>query len=480
MIGKGITLIGLGPGDPGLLTRQAWEILQAGGEILARTSHHPVLENLPPGTMLCSFDDLLAQEPFGAPAITRMADVVLEHARRPQGVCYAVPGHPGLGEASAAEIARRATLEGIPVQVIAGVSAIESGLAALDLPLQPELALVDALDLGGRLVPPFPPSQPALVLHLHGSALAGRVSRALQAHYPAQHPVRMVQASVVDSLALEQVESSLQVDSLAVLYVPPLGAETSFEAFQELIARLRAPDGCPWDRKQTHLSLRTYLLEETYEALDALDSGNLLKMQEEFGDLLLQIVLHAQIAAEAGEFTMADVLRTVHTKMVRRHPHVFGEQEIHDAEGVLVNWERLKAEERAANGKASASLLDGVALALPGLSQASEYLKRVARVGFDWPDIQAVIRKLDEELGEVHRAGDATERNYEIGDLLFAIANLARWYDVDPESALREANQRFRKRFAYIEQAAQNGGCQVSEMSLEELLALWQQAKQVA
>jgi tetrapyrrole methylase family protein/MazG family protein len=283
----------------------------------------------------------------------------------------------------------------------------------------------------------------------------------------------------VESLELEQLESCLQIDSLAVLYVPPLGAETSFEAFQELIARLRAPDGCPWDRKQTHLSLRTYLLEETYETLDALDSGSPLTMQEEFGDLLLQIVLHAQIAAEAGEFTMADVLRTVHTKIVRRHPHVFGEQEIHDAEGVLVNWERLKAEERASNGKARASLLDGVALALPALSQASEYLKRVARVGFDWPDIQAVIRKLEEELGEVHRAGDAAERNYEIGDLLFAIANLARWYEVDPESALREANQRFRKRFAFIEQVVQDGGRQVSEMNLDELLALWQQAKQV-
>lgn len=477
MQGKGITLIGLGPGDPGLLTRQAWEILQAGGEILARTRHHPVLENLPPGALLHSFDDLLSQEPFGAAAITRIVDVVIESARRPQGVCYAVPGHPGLGEASAAEITRRATLEGIPLQVIAGVSAVESSLAALGLPPQPELTLVDALELGGRLVPPFSPCQPALVLHLHGSALAGRVSQALRAHYPARHPVRLVQASEVKSLALEQLENSLQTGSLAVLYVPPLGADTSFEAFQELIARLRAPDGCPWDRKQTHLSLRTYLLEETYEALDALDSGNPLKMQEEFGDLLLQIVLHAQIAVEAGEFTMADVLRAVHTKIVRRHPHVFGEQEIHDAEGVLVNWERLKAAERAANGKARSSLLDGVALALPALSQASEYMKRAARVGFDWPDIQAVIRKLEEELGEVHRAGDTTERNYEIGDLLFAIANLARWYDVDPESALREANQRFRKRFVYIEQVAQDGGRQVSEMNLEELLALWQQAK---
>jgi tetrapyrrole methylase family protein/MazG family protein len=200
-------------------------------------------------------------------------------------------------------------------------------------------------------------------------------------------------------------------------------------------------------------------------------------MREEFGDLLLQIVLHAQIAAEDGEFTMADVLRSIHTKLVSRHPHVFGDVEIQDADEVLRNWERLKAEERLANGKSGAGSLDGVALALPALSQAAEYLRRAARVGFDWPDIHGAIQKLNEELSEVHAAADWAERADEIGDLLFAVANLARWYDVDPESALREANQRFRKRFAYIERTALAQGLSISDLELAEMLVLWQEAK---
>ena len=241
----------------------------------------------------------------------------------------------------------------------------------------------------------------------------------------------------------------------------------------------RAPDGCPWDRKQTHQSLRSYLLEETYEVIEALDGDNSQAMKEELGDLLLQIVLHAQIATETGEFTMAEVLMAVNNKIVRRHPHVFGEMEIPDAEGVLVNWERLKAEERADSGKADASALDGVALALPALSQAMEYLRRAARVGFDWPDVQGAIAKLEEELAEVYQAESLADRTLEIGDLLFTVANLARWYEVDPESAFREANQRFRRRFAFLETTAQQQGGALNDLSLEEMLDLWSLSKRV-
>ena len=208
-----------------------------------------------------------------------------------------------------------------------------------------------------------------------------------------------------------------------------------------------------------------------------LDAEDVDGMQEEFGDLLLQIVLHAQIASEYGEFDMTDVLRGIHTKIVHRHPHVFGDLELRDKQGVLQNWERLKEQERAANGKAEASLLDGVALAQPALVQAEQYQRRAARVGFDWPDIQGVLDKLDEELAEVHSAQDARARAAEIGDLLFAVVNLARWNDVDPESALREANARFRKRFFHIEQAAKAQGRSISDLSIDEMEAFWQEAK---
>jgi tetrapyrrole methylase family protein/MazG family protein len=259
--------------------------------------------------------------------------------------------------------------------------------------------------------------------------------------------------------------------------MPPLGPDTSFEAFQEVIAHLRAPDGCPWDREQTHQTLRPHLLEEAYEVMSTLDSNDPGAMCEEFGDLLLQIVLHAQIASEYGEFTMSDMLRGIHTKIVNRHPHVFGDLELKEIDGVLQNWERLKSAERTANGMEEVGLLDGVAKALPALVQAEEFQKRAARVGFDWQKIQGVIDKVDEEMNEVSLALDGEARAAEIGDLLFAVVNLARWYDVDAESALREANARFRERFGRIEQAALAQDRSVSDLALDEMEALWQSAK---
>jgi tetrapyrrole methylase family protein/MazG family protein len=208
-----------------------------------------------------------------------------------------------------------------------------------------------------------------------------------------------------------------------------------------------------------------------------MDAEDVDGMREELGDLLLLILLHTQIASDDGEFTIADVLSGVNTKIVYRHPHVFGDFKVKDQQHLLQNWERLKAQERLENGKADLSLLDGVSLALPALAQAEKYQQRAARVGFDWPDVQGVLDKLEEELQEVHQAEGGEARAAEIGDLLFAVANLARWYKVEPESALREANARFRQRFAFIERAARAQGRAVSDLSLDEMEALWQQAK---
>ncbi len=480
----GITLLGLGPGDADLLTRQAWRVLESCGEIYSRTLQHPVVAHLPEQLQIHSFDDFY--ETFGTfeAVYEKIVEQVLELGRRPQGVVYAVPGHPFVAEATSPEINRRARLEGLPVRVVAGLSFLEPVFSALGIDAYPNTALIDALELAASQVPSFPPSQPALVAQVHSQWVASEVKMTLMAHYPDSHPVILVHAAgtaaeKVENLALYEIDRSPEIGLLTALFIPALGPDTSFEAFQEIIARLRAPDGCPWDRKQTHQSLRSYLLEETYEVLDALDAGDPQAMMEEFGDLLLQILLHAQIAAEEGEFNMAAVLKAVNNKIVRRHPHVFGEVEIHDAEGVLVSWERLKAEERAENGKAASSALDGVALALPALSQAMEYLRRAARVGFDWPDVQGAIAKLEEELAEVYQAQSPDERNLEIGDLLFTTANLARWYEVDPESALREANQRFRRRFAFLEMTAEQQGRPLNDLSLEEMLNLWTLSKRV-
>jgi tetrapyrrole methylase family protein/MazG family protein len=266
---------------------------------------------------------------------------------------------------------------------------------------------------------------------------------------------------------------------LTVLYVPALGQGTSFEAFQEIVAHLRAPEGCPWDREQTHQSLRASLLEESYEALAALDSEDPQKMTEEFGDLLLQIVLNAQIASEEAEFGMADVFKAIYDKLIRRHPHVFGEMRLDGVGAVLKNWEKLKAEERAAGSEPEKGLLDGVPLALPALLQAQDYQDRAARVGFDWPEVEGVLDKIAEEIQEVRDAADEEQLAAELGDLIFSLVNLARWKKIDAESALRCTNLRFRKRFAYLEAGAKKQARSLSDMTTDEMEALWQEAKTV-
>jgi tetrapyrrole methylase family protein/MazG family protein len=258
--------------------------------------------------------------------------------------------------------------------------------------------------------------------------------------------------------------------------LPALGEGTSLESFQEIVAHLRAPEGCPWDREQTHESLRRHLLEETYEVLAAMDTEDFSAMREELGDLLLQIMLNAQIASEEGEFTANDVIKGIYDKIIRRHPHVFGAVIVDGVEGVLTNWERLKEGERRQKS-AGIGALEGIPAALPALSQAQAYQERAARFGFDWPEIQGVLDKIAEEIREVKEAGNSKELPGEVGDLLFALVNLARWKDVDAESALRGTNTKFKKRFAFVESGAQEQGRSLSGLSLDEMELLWQKAK---
>jgi tetrapyrrole methylase family protein/MazG family protein len=478
----GITILGLGPGDPLLLTRQAWDLLESIDEVYLRTRQHPVVAGFPPRLIVHSFDDLYQQAPDFTTVYSQIVEQVMALGRRPEGVVYAVPGHPFVAEATGPEIARRARQEGIPLHVVEGLSFLEPTLTAVGIDPFPHLALVDALVLVDAHVPPFPTSAPAIVAQIHSQMIASHIKLTLMSLYPDEHPVKLVHAAgtsnaLVESLPLYEIDRSPHIGLLTALYMPPLGPDTSFEAFQEVIAHLRAPDGCPWDKEQTHQTLRSHLLEEAYELLEALDADDADAMREEFGDLLLQVVLHAQIASEYGEFSMADILKSIHKKIVYRHPHVFGDIALKDVQGVLQNWERLKEAERSANGKSDSGLLDGVALALPALVQAQEYQGRAGRVGFDWLDIQGVLDKLNEELKEVSTAQGPGERAAEVGDLLFAVVNLARWFHVDAESALREANARFRRRFSHIEAGAKAQGRSISDLSLDEMEALWQKAK---
>ena len=258
-------------------------------------------------------------------------------------------------------------------------------------------------------------------------------------------------------------------------------AGAAFEAFVALIARLRAPGGCPWDREQTHLSLKPMTIEEAYEVVEAIERGDDQHLAGELGDLLLQVVFHAQIAAEEGRFDLTQVLERVAAKMVRRHPHVFGDKTAATSGEVLKNWEALKRAEREEKGHDDASLLDGVSRSLPGVLEAYQMAVKASRVGFDWPDAEAVLAKLDEEVAELKAAvrarADTRAVASEIGDLLLAAVNVARLLDEDPESCLKAANRKFRARFRYVEERLAARGRTPAESSLEEMEALWQEAK---
>ena len=246
-----------------------------------------------------------------------------------------------------------------------------------------------------------------------------------------------------------------------------------FATLVAIIARLRAPDGCPWDREQTHTSLRQNLLQECYEVLEALDEGDAEKLCDELGDLLMQVVLHGQIATEAGEFEVGDVVSSINTKLIHRHPHIFGALKVKNADEVAHNWEVLKQEER----QSDTSMLASMPKQMPALGYSQEIQRRVAQVGFDWEDIDGVIDKLAEEVSEFKQASSQQQRAQEFGDLLFTLANIARRLGVDLEAALRQANRRFYRRFTYMEELCRQRRVELGKLSFDEQNALWEEAK---
>ncbi len=324
--------------------------------------------------------------------------------------------------------------------------------------------------------PPTPPDSDTLILNIDSQELALQIKKVLLSVYPKEHQIYVVegQRSKVEQLAnLEAMTFDLQP---VTIYVPSLGEGTSFESFAEIVSHLRAPDGCPWDKEQTHQTLRKHLLEESYETISAMDNNSIPEMREEFGDLLLQIVLNAQIGSETGEFNSTQIIKHIYDKIVRRHPHVFGDLKLDGVDDVLQNWEKLKEKERGKK-KEDKGILDGVPISMPALSQAQEYQDRAARVGFDWNEIDGVLDKIQEEIEEIKKAESDFELASEIGDLFFVLVNFARWKSVDAESALRNANMKFKKRFAHVEKRAKEQNKNLSDMSLQEMDSFWNEAK---
>jgi tetrapyrrole methylase family protein/MazG family protein len=340
----------------------------------------------------------------------------------------------------------------------------------------------------------FDPSLPLVLLRAGdspfevGVVLPGRHRRAtardvLLALYPHAHALRPLpdgEPRPIETLT----EAELLADDWLVPPLSLLDNLASPHGMAAISARLRAEDGCPWDRRQTHATLRPFVLEEAYETVDAIERGSPADLAEELGDLFLQIILHAQLAAEEGTFDLTDVYRTLGAKIVRRHPHVFGDVEVADAAEVLRNWETIKAGERADAGTAP-SPFAGIARALPALPASREIQERASSLGWDWPAIEGVWEKVSEELAELHAAGATgdegqDERLHELGDVLFATVNLARWLKLDPEEALRAANRRWIERYERVEALAASRGQVLAELSPEAKDTLWNEVKVAA
>lgn len=510
MAPRTITVVGLGPGRWEDLTIEARDILATASQIICRTTRHPTVDSLRawrPDLQVESFDNLYESASNFDELYPAMARILLDRALALAGdqtLLYATPGHPLMGEESV-RILRELAAEqgGVRVRVVAGLSFLEPVCAALGLnPLERDLQLLDATALAATpsaaLMGVFLPTKPALVAQMYNRRLASGVKLALSELYPEDWPVTVTQwagvpdREVVRSIPLYELDRDETADHLTTLYVPPLdalAATRSPEGLRYIVMRLRAPDGCPWDREQTHESLRRYVLEEAYEVAEAIDEldgspERAERLADELGDLLLQVYLHAEVANEEDAFHLGDVLQLVSEKLIRRHPHVFGDVQVRDAEHVVRNWEAIKREERVAEGQEveHESALRGIPKSAPALYQAYELVKKAGKVGFRFRDAHGALEKVVEEARELAQAvaasgAEGDSRQAELGDLLFALAALAQRLDLRPEDALAAANARFRGRFETMEALARTRGVALDGLDEAAWLALWAEAK---
>jgi len=440
-----ITIVGLGPGDGSLLTQEASELLQEAEEIYLRTRVHPAVASLPSHVRVYSFDHLYESEEEFEAVYEKIATEILQLGQRPQGILYAVPGHPLVGEDTVQRIRASAQQAGIEVRIVSGLSFIEAALPFLNIDPLDGLQIIDATVLAGHLFPSLDPDLPALVGQLYSRLVASEVKLTLLNLYPADHKVTILRSlgtaqAATETLPLYELDRVESFDHLTSLYVPPLDKASSVATFHDIVARLRAPDGCPWDQEQTHLTLRPHLLEETYEVLRAIDEEDDDALREELGDLLLQIVLHAQIAAEEGSFSLPEVVQGIIEKIVRRHPHVFAGLEVADADEVLRNWQAIKRQEK--EEKEDQPLWD-MPMDLPALTLARRAQERAEREGLLPTGKESLLTEAQSKLHALGETTSVEASAQTLGELLFALADLARRQGVDAESALRTATMRF-------------------------------------
>ncbi|MBO9131307.1 nucleoside triphosphate pyrophosphohydrolase [Bacillus sp. 165] len=480
-----ITIVGLGAGEAEQLTLGVYRKLKRAERLFLRTKEHPVVKNLEEeGISYTSFDDVYESHDTFEKVYESIVDILMQESKK-HDVVYGVPGHPLVAERTVQLLLQRGEANGITVSVEGGQSFLDPMFASLRIDPIEGFQLVDATSFQKEQLN-F--RQHIILCQVYDAFIASEVKLTLMENLPDNYEVYIVTAAGTSFENIKQVPLHLldhetELNNLTSVYVPPVQEEKllyhQFETLRHVIAELRGPNGCPWDKEQTHQSLKKYLIEEAYELLEAIDEEDDDHIVEELGDVLLQVMLHAQIGEDDGWFSIDDIIRTLTEKMIRRHPHVFGTISVEGSDEVLANWEDIKKKEK---GNVKESVLSGVSKGLPGLLKAYELQKKAAKVGFDWDDIHPMLEKVGEEWQEFkeeiqNNQIDEAKVIAEFGDILFALVNIARFYNIDPEEAVNKTNTKFINRFLYIESKVHESNRDIKTYTLEELDVLWEEAK---
>jgi tetrapyrrole methylase family protein/MazG family protein len=483
---KKIEILGLGAGELEQLPLGVYRKLLQAKQVFLRTKEHPVVSELEKeGFVYTSFDDVYEKHEQFSAVYEEIVLTLLDKADT-AAITYAVPGHPLVAERTVQLLLQKGPERNIEIVVGGGQSFIDATLQALKIDPIEGFQLLDGTALRRD---ELQVDQHLLITQVYDRFVASDVKLTLMELLPDDYEVVIVTAAGSSSERIERVplfelDRKVDINNLTSIYVPPVKDDQllykNFSKLRAIIAALRGPNGCPWDKEQTHESLKKYLIEETYEVIDAISSTDIDHLIEELGDVLLQVMLHAQIGEDDGYFSIADVIEGISAKMIRRHPHVFGDVNVKDTNEVLQNWQEIKKQEK---GDKSASLLDGVSKSVPNLIRAYELQKKAAKVGFDWQEIGPAMEKVKEELAEFETelknlAENQVEAKKEFGDLLFAFVNVARFLDIYPEEALFETNEKFIRRFHFVEEGVNRSGKTFAEHTLDELDKYWDEAKQ--
>lgn len=481
---KQITVIGLGAGELDQLPLGLYRMLKNATRLFVRTAEHPVLKELQDeGLTFESFDSVYeSHEEFELVYKEIVETLILRAEEAP--LFYAVPGHPLVAEQTVQWLIEAEKDGRIELQIVGGQSFLDPIFNALRIDPIEGFQLLDGTMFKRDDVQM---NQHVLIAQVYDTYSASEVKLTLMEKYRDDYPVTIVTAAGTSeeklrTVPLFELDRAAELNNLTTVYVPPVlemeDRLKEWSTFREIIAKLRAPDGCPWDREQTHESLKKYLIEEVHEFLQAVHEQDDDGMIEELGDVLLQVFLHTQIGEDEGYFSLEDVLAHISSKMIHRHPHVFGELEVEDSEEVLRNWQQLKTQEK---GYASKKVLEGQRRVDSSLLTSYNFQKAAAKVGFDWPNVEGALEKFEEEWNEFKAElenGGQASRLDELGDVLFTIINVARFYGLSPEEAMVHANRKFETRFLEVEENVVNGKGEFNAYSLEELEEFWQLAKQ--